>query len=186
MPLFLCYSHHWTLQRKLRDGEEREHKSEREEEGEEADGIEDEFGVSFATVALVNDWIQTVLMSGGQRWRRLKFRRTPLKRCLPSLFSTRMGSSLTWRPRSIKIETRELDLLKLCLHFAGMLHWVQQTKSGFLNFWSETWGQCTNRYCGFSSWITCYGCYVIFLDFQSNWGWNSTNKRTEVEETAAW
>ena len=29
-------------------------------------------------------------------------------------------------------------------------------------------------------------CYVIFLDFQSNWGWNSTNKRTEVEETAAW
>ena len=38
------------MQRKLRDGEEREHKSEREEEGEEADGIEDEFGVSFATV----------------------------------------------------------------------------------------------------------------------------------------
>ena len=113
MPLFLCYSHHWTLQRKLRDGEEREHKSEREEEGEEADGIEDEFGVSFAAVALVNDWINIVLMSGGQRWRRLKFRRTPLKRCLPSLFSTRMGSSLTWRPRSIKIETRELYLRKL-------------------------------------------------------------------------
>ena len=48
MPLFLCYNRHWTLQRKLRDGEEREHKSEREEEGEEADGIEDEFGVSFS------------------------------------------------------------------------------------------------------------------------------------------
>ena len=42
-----------------------------------------------------------------------------------------------------------------------MLHWVQQTKSGCSNFWSETWGQCTNRYCGFSSWITCYGCYVM-------------------------
>lgn len=28
--------------------------------------------------------------------------------------------------------------------------------------------------------------YLKIQFFQSNWGWNSANKRTEVEETAAW
>ena len=57
------------MQRKLRDGEEREHKSEREEEGEEADGIEDESGVSFATVPLVDDWIKNCV---DVRWAKVK------------------------------------------------------------------------------------------------------------------
>ena len=142
-PIHHIYTTNLLLQSKPKDGKEREHKSEGEEEGEEADGDEDEFGVRIgfmikATYFIKIDWwfhqfigcFMDSLMPGGERWRRLKVRRTLLQLCLPSLPSTRMGSSSIWRPRSKENVTVESTLSTADLNLPGTLCLAQQTRSG--------------------------------------------------------
>ena len=125
------------------------------------------------------------LLSGGQKWRQQKCRRTLWQPCPLSLSSTKMGSTWPWRPKSMGITSQFWRIIhqRECStsHFPGMPCWVPQTRNGFSSYLRGTWGPCINR-CVFE--ISKSKKFNVFS--QSNWGWNSDNKKTEVEEAAAW